>query len=268
MRPRVIALSVLSLATVAPVAQAQISITSPTFIYTQDFNSLASTGTNNTQLPAGFVINEEGSSTSTNNEAYNVNNGSTGTGDTYSFGGTGDSDRALGIIQSGSLQATFGVSFVNNSGVAINQFLLSYRGETWRIGGPNRSDRLDFAYSTNATSLTTGTYTDVDALDYNGPSVAAAITAARTDPFSTSAVTGGFSATLNPNQTLFLRFSDFNASLSDDGLAIDDLRLQVLQPVPAPPAAVSLAIGGSVGLLGTGVRRLRGRGAKRKHGAK
>ncbi len=36
------------------------------------------------------------------------------------------------------------------------------------------------------------------------------------------------------------------------------------QPVPAPPAAISLAIGGLVGLVGTGANKLRSRSAKRK----
>ena len=36
------------------------------------------------------------------------------------------------------------------------------------------------------------------------------------------------------------------------------------QPVPAPPAAISLGIGGLVGLAGTGLRTLRSRAAKRK----
>ncbi len=44
--------------------------------------------------------------------------------------------------------------------------VISYTGESWRIGSANRIDQLDFQYSTDATGLDDGTWTDFDNLDY------------------------------------------------------------------------------------------------------
>ena len=43
----------------------------------------------------------------------------------------------------------------------------------WRAGVTNRNaaDRLDFQLSTDATSLTTGTWVDYDSLDFNSPNI-------------------------------------------------------------------------------------------------
>jgi hypothetical protein len=54
--------------------------------YTQDFNTLASSGTTSSTLPSDWVISETGTNP---NSTYSVGNGSSNTGDTYSFGATG-----------------------------------------------------------------------------------------------------------------------------------------------------------------------------------
>ena len=53
------------------------------------------------------------------------------------------------------------------------KFQLPIQDEQWRAGVLNRgaADRLDFQLSTDATSLTTGTWTDYDALDFNSPNM-------------------------------------------------------------------------------------------------
>ena len=66
--------------------------------YTQNFDSLASTGATGTSLPQGFQVSEAGTNS---NNSYAVGNGSSNAGNSYSFGTTGSTDRALGSLGSG-----------------------------------------------------------------------------------------------------------------------------------------------------------------------
>src|SRR6266496_2751132 len=73
-----------------------ISFTTMGATYSQDFNTLASSGTSSA-LPTGWYFDE----TSTNaNTLYTAGTGSSTTGDTYSFGSTGSSERAFGELRS------------------------------------------------------------------------------------------------------------------------------------------------------------------------
>src|SRR5262249_60372199 len=90
---------------------------------------------------------------------------SSNAGDTYSFGSAGSTDRAFGSVGSGSLQSTIGASFTNNTGSTITSLAISFTTEEWRRGTTTPQDTLTFGYSTNATSLTTGTWTTVAALN-------------------------------------------------------------------------------------------------------
>ena len=67
----------------------------------EDFNALVNSGTG-VALPTGWRILETGTAA---NNTYTAGTGSTATGDSYSFGATGSSERALGGVQSGSLKA-------------------------------------------------------------------------------------------------------------------------------------------------------------------
>ena len=71
-----------------------------------------------------------------------------------------------------------GACFTNATGSTITSLAVGYTGEQWRLGTITRADRMDFQYSLDATSLTTGTWVDVDALDFSTPNTAA--TGART----------------------------------------------------------------------------------------
>jgi predicted extracellular nuclease len=195
---------------------------------TQDFDTLANTGTTNNLTIPGWFLNENGSS-SANNGQYQAGTGSSNAGDAYSFGATASAERAFGSLLSGSLNATIGASFANNTGVTVTALDVSYVGELWRAAAVNRAvaDRLDFQLSTDATSLTTGTWVDYNALDFNGPA---------------SATTGALNGNAAPNQaavsasitglsiaagaTFWIRWSDSDISPgADDGLAIDNFSI-------------------------------------------
>jgi uncharacterized repeat protein (TIGR01451 family) len=204
-------------------AAGSISLTVAGAPYTQDFNTLANTGTSST-VPTGWDFSESGTNANT---LYNTGTGSSNAGDTYSFGASGSTERAFGCLQSGTLIPTIGASFTNDTGSAITSLAISYTGEQWRLGTAGRADRLDFQYSTNATSLTTGTWTDVDSLDFTSPVQAGTLGAL---DGNAGANRTAISATINglniPNgATFWIRWTDFNASGADDGLAVDDFTL-------------------------------------------
>lgn len=204
-------------------AKGQISITSAT--YYQNFNDLTNSGTSNV-LPDGWEFIETGANANTN---YTANNGSTTTGDTYSFGTAASTERAFGGLRSTNLIPTFGTSFTNNTGNTINEITIEYTGEQWRLGDLSREDRLDFQFSTNATSLLNGTWTNFFALNFIAP--------------TTTGVNGALDGNIEANKSnitatitglsipvgasFWIRWNDFNAIGSDDGLGIDEFYLRV-----------------------------------------
>ena len=139
----------------------------------QNFDTLANSGTSST-LPSGWFISETGTSATVNGQ-YAAGTGSGNAGDTYSFGAAGSTDRALGSLRSGSNAPTIGAQFTNDTGAVISSLQIAYTGEQWRLGALGRTDRLDFQISFDATSLTTGTWTDVNALDFTAPITAGTV---------------------------------------------------------------------------------------------
>jgi predicted extracellular nuclease len=209
-------------------AHAQISITALNTPVTQNFDTLASAGTSST-VPAGWAFAESGTSA---NATYTAGNGSSGTGDTYSFG-TAAADRAFGGLQSGSVVPVIGAQFQNNTGASISDLQFAYTGEQWRLGTAGRVDQLDFQYSTDATSLTTGTWIDANALDFVAP-VTAVLgakdgNAAANRTAKSGALTG---LSIANGATFWIRWADFAASGADDGLAVDDFSLTAVPPSP------------------------------------
>ena len=67
-------------------AAGTVSLTTLGTAYTQDFNTLASSGTANTAVPTGWDFSESGTNA---NATYRAGTGSDNTGDTYSFGADG-----------------------------------------------------------------------------------------------------------------------------------------------------------------------------------
>ena len=220
-------LSVLSLTTLS---YSQVSLTSLNTAYTQNFDGLANSGTSSTTLNgtlAGWYILETGSNSNT---TYTAGTGSATAGDTYSFGAASSTERALGSIASGNLLSRYGAQFKNDTGNIIDQLEISYVGEEWRFD-PNRGttikDQITFEYSTDATSLTTGTWIPVSALKYETTNLTGSVglrngndAAYRTE--LSNIITG---LNINAGQTFWIRFVDVNVSGTDDGLAVDDFSL-------------------------------------------
>jgi len=207
--------------------QAQFSLTTST--YTQNFdglgtgNSSALTGGHlgllNSNLNGWYFL-ETGSGANT---AFTAGTGSGTSGDTYSVGTAGGTDRSLGSLQSGTVVPSFGFWFQNNTGSTISGIDLSYKGETWRIAATGRSDALNFSTSTSATTLGAGTWTGVSSLNYVNTSAAATASASK---LQSSTISGNLGAlSLANGSRMFLRWTDVNPTGSDDLLAINDFSL-------------------------------------------
>lgn len=217
---------------------AQVVITSTATAYTQNFNTLKATAGTSTTLPAGWKLLETGTNANT---SYTTDAGSSSTGDTYSYGTGTNTDRAFGGLRSGSLIPVLGVQITNSTGQTITSLTISYTGEQWRCGTAGRTDQLDFQYSLNATSLSTGTWTDHDALDFISPATTATGAkdgnAAANRTVKSAIITG---VTIPANTTFWLRLNDADASGADDGLAMDDFSIQLNGSDVTPPVIALL----------------------------
>lgn len=225
-------------------SQAQcVSLTTIGVASTQNFDTLSNTAastTNNLTIP-GWFLTETGGSIR-DNEQYAVDTGGSPTGDTYSYGAAASTERALGGLQSGTLIPTFGACFTNNTGATVNSINVGYTGEEWRLGTAGRTDQINFEYSTNATSLTTGTWTNVTPLNFATPNIVT--TGAKDGNAAANRTVLGpiFIGLSVPNgATFWIRWIDPDASGADDGLAVDDFSL-----TPQVTTAAGVSVSGRV----------------------
>jgi uncharacterized repeat protein (TIGR01451 family) len=210
--------------------------------YNQDFDTLSNVAnsTTNTALPTGWLLTETGGG-ARDNEQYAVDTGASNSGDTFSYGSAGSTDRAFGGLQSGTLIPVVGACFTNNTGGVLSSLDIAYTGEQWRIGNTTaaRDDRMDFQINTNPGSISltaTGTWADVNTLDFTNPvktnaSAVALDGNSAANRAAVSATVNGLSIANGGN--FCIRWNDLNASGSDDGLAIDNFSISVGAPAGA-----------------------------------
>ena len=216
-----------------------VSLTMLGLEYKQDFDTLASTSTSST-VPTGWALSESGTNA---NATYTAGTGSGNAGDTYSFGASGSSERAFGQLRSGTLISVLGAQFTNDTGAQLLSLAVTYTGEMWRLGTSGRAaDRMQFEFSTDATSLTTGTWTAIPALSFSSPVTVGTVGALngnadanRKTLASTIAPSGGIAN----GATFWIRWTDADASGADDGLAIDDFSLTPRDTIDQAPSVSS-----------------------------
>jgi hypothetical protein len=242
-------LGIILAAAIAPLAAVTISQFNTSLL--EDFDTLA-TATGSV-VPNDWAFAETGTGANT---TYGASNGSSTTGNTYSLGATGSTERAFGALRTSSVAATVGTLVTNATGSAITELSIQFTGEQWRIATLGRVDRLDFGYSMDATSLGDGTWLEVDALDFVAPVTSGLVGAldgnvAANQLLVYHTITG---LTLPDGGSLWLRWVDFDASSSDDALGIDDFSITALQtgleptpqsvPEQLPTSVVVVALGG------------------------
>lgn len=224
-------------------ASAQVSISALSTPYTEDFNTLINTGSasfvGNSTIPGWY---QERTGTG---DLIVAGTGSSNGGALYSFGDASSTERALGSVGSGNTAVGdlwWGVRLVNNTGATITSLAIAYTGEEWRYSGTAAAQTVTFSYQTGTSlsSLTTGSWTDVTALDFTSP-VISGTTGALDGNLAANQVqlSTVVSVTLSPGDEIMLRWFDPNHAGSDHGLAIDDFSVTAFGA--AAPTVVEFA---------------------------
>src|SRR5699024_8739032 len=102
------------------VGSGAVALTGPGAGASEDFDTLANShGSTSDVLPTGWYFQEVGNSNA--NGTYLVDDGTSNSGNTFSYGSSGNSDRALGALASGSVQSTIGAQLRNDSGSHLSE---------------------------------------------------------------------------------------------------------------------------------------------------
>jgi hypothetical protein len=224
-------------------SSAQVNMT-VTGSYTQNFNSLSQSGssnnfTNNSTISSWYIQRESGNA---NPNSYAASTGSSGGGSFYSFGSSGNSDRALGQVPSGSTNdMAIGLLLRNTSGATITNLSVSYTLEQWRKGSDN-TQGIAFTYETSSSlitnldpSVSSGSgWNSVSGLNLNGPISSGPDDIALNGNSGSNRVSvanvsiPGLS--LADGDYIMLRWVDINSTGSDHGLSIDDVTVNYTIP--------------------------------------
>lgn len=188
---------------------AQISITSSSFSYTQDFASYSGTNLSISGWSATF----------TGTPTYNgENTGSSNSGGVYSYGTSGSTERALGALRSGTPgNISFTVSFTNNTGFTISGFTISYDFEQWRYSNTS-------GFTVTQTGLGSTSLSDLDGYGVaSGTNGTVTVTPTSLTLSALEILDGS---------TFSITFTTTDVSGADNGIAIDNFMLSsIVLPV-------------------------------------
>lgn len=213
-------------------AQNPVSINTPNFSYSQNFNTLTTAGnwTNAVTLPGWYATAGSGVPTS-----FYLNNGALTTTNPplVSYGSVSNSDRALGFVpvgpENGKLQS-IGLRMKNLSGSTLTSFVISWDGEQWRKGSlETQSVKLYYRISpsaiTNApVSLSGLTYVNQFESPNNLSSGQPAAALNGNDPANRSTQTANITVSLpNNHEIMFVWLDTYNAFSFDHLFAIDNV---------------------------------------------
>lgn len=256
-----VGIGALALALVLPVSSVHAQAILSTLSYTQNFDTLATTGatntfTDNSTIPALYAYQTSGQQTV---PTYSTGTGSSTTGDVYSFGTAGSTERALGsVASSGTGGLYYAFVFTNSTGSDLSSFTFSYTGEQWRVANAT-AQSLTFGYKIDATgaafsnaqiSNTATGYTAVSALNFTSPINSATASALNGNAAANRlTLTSTVTVSIPQNSTMYFRLVDLDDSGTDDGLAFDDLSISFAPVAGVPePSTYALALGGLGGL--------------------
>ena len=232
------------------VGQAAIAYSSAGSTYSQNFDSLASSGTDfawTNDPPASaftgwslFRVTSNTDATPVAMHFYDTSNGSASSGRFYSFGT--NADRALGGLGSGNFGyfgdaagVGFGkpagwiaASFSNNTGTQLTQFTVKYDGEQWSDAGDNeppyaQTMKLEYGFGTSFSSVSIWTAPG-SSFNFTSPVFTTNAVAIDGNNAGRVANLGGTVSSLawQAGQTLWIRWTEQNDAGNDAAMAIDN----------------------------------------------
>lgn len=228
--------------TVGPVTSTPaISLTDQNTSYAQDFNSLATSGTgnawsNDSTLPGWHLIRQGNPNFAAS--TYSAGTGSSSSGNFYSYGSSGSTDRALGSVGSSSVSGWIAASLINNSSTVFTGFSALWNGEQWRNAGNTSAQTMVFQYGFGSSFDGVSDWTTPGGnFDFASPLHTSSAGAVNGNTLGLTQGLGGEITGLNwtPGTTLWLRWIEQNDAGNDHGLAIDDFSFS------AKPAIASAA---------------------------
>ena len=224
-----------------PTTAAAVTYTSGT--YTEDFDSIGSSGT---VPPPGWgagkystTQNRQPPGSAPVDEALYVDNGSSSTKDrSYNYGTTGDSDRAVGGMPANkSGDRAIQLAITNDTGSEITELTLAYTGEQWRNTGTSTflPQMLTVWFSSDPGS---GFVSMGSQFDFASPSNLGYSSALDgNDPDNRTEISGVYvpGAPIPDGETFYITWHDVNdRGVSDHGLAVDDVSVT---PLFEPPSS-------------------------------
>ena len=201
-----------------------VRMTDSTGSYSQDFNALASAGTDIAwdnaadPLEAWYAFANAAAITT-----YRTGTGTAASGGLYSFGAAGSADRSLGSLASSGSAYRFGVAFTNETGQAVTNLAVRFTAEQWRAAnGATNTLVFDYCVTNTVVPLSLGLWHRVNALCFDAPVVTNA-----SQPvgaiYRSAVMSAGIARPVAPGQVVLLRWSDSDDAGNDHAFGIDDL---------------------------------------------
>ncbi len=185
--------------------------------------------------------------------------GTATTGAFMSWGASGSTERALGVLGSSTLASDnpatpdegnlyIALRLRNDTGETLDSFTLGYAGEQWHMGTGATAETIGFGWSTTSASVNdpSSLFNAVPELGWTAPVFTG--TEGAVDGNANRVLVAPFTVTgVNwvPGSDLWLRWTDPQApGARDDGIAIDDLSFHAVVPEPSSFVLVGLGIAG------------------------
>lgn len=208
--------------------------------YAETFDSLPNSGTaattwaNDSTLPGWSLFRRP--SPGTPLSLITPGTGSSNAGAFYSFGVSGDSDRALGGVGSGgnywgnpgtaTVAGWMAVALTNSTGSSVNEVTVAFDGEQWRDAN-TAAQTMVMEYGVGASFDTVAWTAPGGAFDFVSPQVANSLAINGNEASNRIAGVGGVIGGLpwGIGETLWIRWIENNDAGNDHGLAIDNFSL-------------------------------------------
>lgn len=252
-------------------AQANVTVSGPSFTYSQSFDTLASSGSpnawaNDSTLAGWYLFNKDSVAiTSYGTTASNAGGFfAFGSNTDRALGGTGSGGTVFGSPAAGAVAGWIAVAFTNTSALTLDSFTLRFDGEQWRNGGATTpavsvAQTMKLEYGFGATMASVSSWiAPGGSFDFTSP-VFGTTAAAPVDGNGPGLVTnlGGTVATAwAPGSTLWVRWVEVNDVGNDHSLAIDNVSFSVTATAVPEPSTYAMLLAG-LGAIGFLARRRR-----------